>query len=75
MRRGIYPNVELELTKNRMIRKELGAKVGMTQTLIGYKLNGKSEISFKEAMKIKNALNSNLTLEELFEETKAVTGN
>ena len=67
MRKAIYPNVELELVRSNLYRKDLGKKVGMSPTLIGLKLNGGSNITFKEAMEIKKALNSDMPLERLFE--------
>lgn len=73
MKKVIYPNVELELTRNNMLRKELGAKVGMKPTLISFKLNGKSEITFGEAINIKEALNSEMPLETLFKKSEVTT--
>lgn len=73
LKKALYPNVELELTRNNMLRKELGAKVGMKPTLISFKLNGKSEITFDEAISIKEALNSEMSLETLFKKSEVTT--
>lgn len=66
----MYPNLEAELARVRMTKKKLSEKLGITPSTLSLKLLGKSDLSFQEAMKIKTILQVNISIEELFRETK-----
>ena len=61
-----YPNLEVEMVKARMMRKDLAKRLGMTPTTLSMKLNGKSNISLEEGVAIKREIKTDLKLEELF---------
>ena len=66
----MYPNVNGERAK-RKITLEMIAKdprIKCTVSTLSLKLNGKFPLLFKEAVAIKNILETDLSLEELFEE-------
>ncbi len=63
----MFHNLDIELTKARMTRRELAKSIGVTPTTMSLKLNGKSSISLKECIDIKKILQSELTIEDLFE--------
>lgn len=62
----MYPNLEAEMARRKVTRLELAAKLKMTATTLGNKLNGKSDISLSECLAIKKELNINMTVDELF---------
>lgn len=62
----MYPNLEAEMARRKVTRLELAAKLKMTATTLGNKLNGKSDISLLECLAIKKELNINMTVDELF---------
>ena len=62
----MYPNLEAEMARRKVTRLELAAKLKMTATTLGNKLNGKSDISLQECLAIKKELNINMTVDELF---------
>ena len=62
----MYPNLEAEMARRKVTRLELAAKLKMTATTLGNKLNGKSDISLPECLAIKKELKINMTVDELF---------
>ncbi len=50
-------------------RGELAVKMNLTPSTMSLKLNGKSDISLKEALQIKNIICVDMPLEILFEYT------
>ena len=64
----MYRNLDAELKRRDITRGELAKKMDMSPTTMSLKLNGKSEISLKEAMQIKNIIGVDIPIEELFRE-------
>lgn len=64
----MYPNLEAEIARTGTTRKVLSKKLGITPTTLSLKLSGKSSLSLPEAVMIKNLLEVNIPIEELFKE-------
>ena len=62
----IYPNLKAEMARQNLSQSELADKVGRTRSTMSLKLSGKSPISLDEAFSIKQALQTRLTLDVLF---------
>ena len=65
----MYRNLDAELKRKDITRGELARQMKLTPSTMSLKLNGKSEISLKEAMKIKSIIGVDIPIEELFRET------
>ena len=65
----MYRNLDAELKRKDITRGELARKMKLTPSTMSLKLNGKSEISLKEAMQIKSIIGVDIPIEELFRET------
>lgn len=63
-----YRNLEAELARRQISRKELAEKLGITATTLSFKLNGKSELSLAECVEIKKILAIDAPVEYLFEQ-------
>ncbi|AQW23457.1 helix-turn-helix transcriptional regulator [Clostridium perfringens] len=70
----MYNNLEAELRRKKILRKDLAKNLDLTIGTISQKLNGKAPITLTEALAIKDFLNVDIPLEKLFdfEETKNV---
>ena len=66
----MYSNVKAELARRSMTVVDLSNKTGIRYQTLVDKINGKYPLTFDEAKTIKSALNVDLPLEELFEQTK-----
>ncbi len=64
----MYPNVRAEMGRNNLTALALSKVTGIRYQTLTAKLKGDSEITIAEARKIKTALRTSLTLEELFKE-------
>ncbi len=62
----MYPQVDIELVKSKMTRKDLAAKTGISYNTLLLKLAGKSIITLGEAFAIRDALASDIKIEDLF---------
>ena len=62
----MYRNLEAEMARAGMTQNKLAELIGITPTTLSLKLNGKSLLSLKECTTIKKALNSNLSIDYLF---------
>lgn len=62
----MYRRFEAELVFANMTKKELAEKVGMKYDTLVLKLAGKSPLNFSDSIKLKEAINTNIPLEELF---------
>ena len=62
----MYRNLDAELKRKGMTRGELAKRMSITASTMSMKLNGKSDITLKEAMQIKGIINVDIPLEELF---------
>lgn len=62
----MYPNLEAEMARRKITRKEMALFLGVTPTTLGSKLNGEAKLSLPECLKIKKFLNIQMDVEELF---------
>ncbi len=62
----MYRNLEAELARQNITKKELATKLGKTPTTMCLKLNGKANLTLKECIEIKNVLHTSMSIEELF---------
>lgn len=68
----MYPEVRAELARRKISLDTIANGLECTVSTASLKLNGKSPITLKEAIKIKSIIKSDLPLEELFKtETEA----
>lgn len=65
----MYPNLKAEMSRVGMTMLELSEKTGIRYQTLTLKLNGKSKLSVREAVRIKDALDGKFTLEYLFFDT------
>lgn len=62
----MFRNLEAELARCNLTRRELASKLGCTPSTLSLKLNDKAPLSLKEAAKIKQIIGVDMALEELF---------
>lgn len=62
----MYPNLNAELARRGLSRRELAAQIGRTPGTLSLKLSGKATLTLPEAARIKEVLGSTLPLEILF---------
>ncbi len=62
----MFSNLEAEIARKRLHKKELGKTLGVRQATIYDKLNGKSKFTLKEALKIKNTYFPEMEIKYLF---------
>lgn len=67
----MYRNLEAELARKQISRKEIAEKLGITATTLSFKLNGKSELSLAECVEIKRLLDTEEPLDYLFAQDEA----
>jgi DNA-binding phage protein len=62
----MFPNLKAELARRRMNMKDLSEQTGIPLGGLYARLRGDAELTFKEAINIRNTLGVDMTLEELF---------
>ena len=62
----MYPEVLAEMARKGITQKQLADVTGISESSLSLKLSGKVKLTFGDALKIKKALNSQLSLEVLF---------
>lgn len=62
----MFRNLEAELKRNMIKKSELAKAIGITAGTLSMKLNGKSQLTLKEAVEIKDVIDKELSLEYLF---------
>lgn len=67
----MFKNIELEIFKSGLSKKEIAADLGMGYNTFLLKLSGKAYFTLDEAMKLKAILKSDLSIEELFDKNAA----
>ena len=50
----MFPNLEAEMARYKITQNEIAKILGITPTTLSFKLNGKSSLSLKECVEIKN---------------------
>lgn len=68
----MYPNLRAEMVRKSVSISELAQETKMAYSTLSQKLNGSRDLSFKEAEKIKAALDLKIPLEILFAEEPIV---
>lgn len=63
----VYPNLDKMLKEKNLSKKNLAEKVNIRYQTFIVKCNGKNEFTFDEILNIKKALDTNMSLEQLFE--------
>lgn len=63
---NVYPNIEKERIMEGLYYGQLAKLMGMSSQVLTSRLRGRSEFSLKQAIQLKEALNSDLSIEELF---------
>ncbi len=66
----MYRNLDAELRRKGITRGALAKRMHIAPTTMSLKLNGKSDISLKEAMQIKDILGVDIPIEVLFNSTE-----
>jgi transcriptional regulator with XRE-family HTH domain len=61
----MYPNLRAEMARKNFTAEEMAKKIGRTNGTFSLKFNGKAEFSLAEAFKIKSALETDLSIDEL----------
>lgn len=62
----MFRNLNAEMARKGITNAYLAKALGMTPTTLSLKLNGKSELSLKQAVQIKTILGVDIPLETLF---------
>lgn len=62
----MFRNLEAEMVLKGFTQGMIAERLGITPTTLSFKLNGKSPISLKECVEIKNIIGSSKRIEELF---------
>ncbi len=65
----MYLNVKAEIKRRNLTLEDVAQALNIRTSTLSLKLNGKAPITLKEAKAIKDYLNSDIPLEELFEVT------
>lgn len=63
----MFPNLNAEMARKNITRASLANKIHKTPTTLSLKLNGKAPITLSECMEIKEALETDLSVDYLFE--------
>lgn len=62
----MYKNLRIEMLKKEMTMADLSAKTGIKYQTLSVKMRGESQFTLQEAISIKKALESELSIEILF---------
>lgn len=63
----MYPNLKAEMARLGLTGLELAKRIDINNTTFSQKLNCKSEFTMAEAKRIKKALGTEMSLDDLFE--------
>ena len=62
----MFPNLEAEMARSKITQLQMAEMLGVTPTTLSFKLNGKSSLSLKECVLIKQLMVPDKTLDYLF---------
>ena len=62
----MYPNLEAEMARSKTTQAKIAELLNITPTTLSFKLNGKSTLSLKEGVKIRDAFFPDKSLDYLF---------
>lgn len=68
----MFPNLEAEMARRKISRQELSKIIGCTPTTLSLKLNGKSIITLRECIQIRDAIDKSLSIDYLFAKEEIV---
>lgn len=68
----MYRNLEAEMARHSIKRKNLSDEIGVKYSTISDKLNGRTPFTFDETVKIKKTFFPELPLEYLFDKSEKV---
>ena len=63
----MYSNLRAEVVRKGLKISDLAKEIGLNNTGMSQRMNGKTKFTFDEAKQIKDALGVDMALEELFE--------
>jgi transcriptional regulator with XRE-family HTH domain len=69
----MFRNLDAELKRKGMTRGDLAKAMNITPSTMSMKLNGKSGLTLKEALRIKDILNVDIPIEQLFYAERPLT--
>ena len=69
----MYKNLEAEMVRNDITRKDISEYIGVRYATVVQKLNGRYQFSLEEAFAIKNRFFPELDFEYLFKSDKKVS--
>lgn len=64
----MYRNLDAEMARIKITQAHLAKELNITPTTLSFKLNGKSNLSLKECVRIKQILGTDLSIDYLFAE-------
>ena len=67
----MFNKIEMEIFVKHLSKKKIAEALGITYNTLLLKLSGKATFTLDEAMKLKEVLQSDLPIEELFERNDA----
>lgn len=62
----MFPNLDAEMARRKITRASLAKKIHKAPTTLSLKLNGKAPITLAECVEIKEAIESDLSIDYLF---------
>lgn len=62
----MFSNLEAEMARSKITQLQMAEMLGVTPTTLSFKLNGKSSLSLKECVLIKQLMFPDKTLDYLF---------
>ena len=62
----MFPNLEAEMARSKITQLQMAEMLGVTPTTLSFKLNGKSSLSLKECVLMKQLMFPDKTLDYLF---------
>lgn len=62
----MFPNLEAEMARSKITQLQMAEMLQITPTTLSFKLNGKSSLSLKECVLIKQLMFPDKTLDYLF---------
>ena len=62
----MFPNLEAEMARSKITQLQMAEMLQVTPTTLSFKLNGKSSLSLKECVPIKQLMFPDKTLDYLF---------
>ena len=62
----MFPNLEAEMARSKITQLQMAEMLQVTPTTLSFKLNGKSSLSLKECVRIKQLMFPDKTLDYLF---------